>query len=295
MHARAELLGPGQRRRLRSAAPAATSPATSSASSLRAELRRDRAAGDGARPLARARRERLVQPRAVRQLHRQRTRPPASTPARRPSYSGPDSATASVTGSCRDRPATERLQRVRAQVRRDRPAGDRASPSRRPDANGWYNHALTSASPAADATSGRRLLRPGADLLRPGQRRTPRSAAPVATGRQHRPASLALIYDATGPQVTAHARSRARLERLVQPRATSPSPARTRPPASTPAFRPSLLRPGQRRRLGHGSCRDVAGNTSATSIFALKYDATAPRSPAPRLARPTPTAGSTTR
>ena len=42
-----------------------------------------------------------------------------------------------------------------------------ATPSRAPDSNGWYNHALSVGYTGTDATSGMRLLRPAAELLGP--------------------------------------------------------------------------------------------------------------------------------
>ena len=72
-------------------------------SGVRAQLRRDRPGRDGDSGAC-SRFERLVQPCAVGRLLRARMRPRAWTRCVPPQdYSGPDSANASVSGSCRDR------------------------------------------------------------------------------------------------------------------------------------------------------------------------------------------------
>ena len=69
------------------------------------------------------------------------------------SYSGPDSATASVTGSCSDKAGNGASRSVGLKYDGTSPQVT-ALPSRGADANGWYNHALTVSFAGADATSG---------------------------------------------------------------------------------------------------------------------------------------------
>ena len=70
------------------------------------------------------------------------------------SYSGPDSANASVSGTCRDRAAnTSASSPFNFQYDETGPIVT-ATPSRNPDSNGWYNHALTVGFSGTDPTSG---------------------------------------------------------------------------------------------------------------------------------------------
>jgi hypothetical protein len=70
------------------------------------------------------------------------------------SYSGPDSATASLAGSCHDKAGN--VQNVSLPLKYDStpPTVTSASPDRPPDHNGFYNHKLVVKFAGADATSG---------------------------------------------------------------------------------------------------------------------------------------------
>ncbi len=69
-------------------------------------------------------------------------------------YSGPDDATASVNGTCRDRAGnTSAAGAFNFQYDETGPTVT-ATPSRNPDSNGWYNHALTVGFSGTDPTSG---------------------------------------------------------------------------------------------------------------------------------------------
>ena len=76
-------------------------------------------------------------------------------------YSGPDSATASVTGICTDVAGNTRAGAFSLQYDSTAP-GVAAAASRAPDANGWYNRSLTvSFSQSPGDVSGARHLQPG--------------------------------------------------------------------------------------------------------------------------------------
>ena len=69
-------------------------------------------------------------------------------------YSGPDAANASFSGACTDR-AGNASAAVTFSLAYDATAPQvAATPGRAPDANGWYNHALTVTFSGVDATSG---------------------------------------------------------------------------------------------------------------------------------------------
>ena len=195
-------------------------------------------------------------------------------------YAGPDSATASVTGSCRDRAGNVAPRSVA--LRYDAtPPQPTTSPSRPPNANGWFNAPLSVSFAATDATSG------NASCSAPKSYSGPDTASAVVTGGctdnagNTAAASFPLKYDATAPQASA-----------------SPS----RPPNANGWFNAPLsvgftgtdatsgidfcdaaksyAGPDATAISRSGSCRDRAGNQSAASTYSFKYDATAPQATA---------------
>ena len=134
------------------------------------------------------------------------------------SYAGPDNAAASVSGTCRDRAGNQSGTSAFALMYdATAPQVTGASPSRPPDSNGWYNHSLSVGFTGSDATS-------GIDTCTQASYAGPDNAAASVSGtcrdragNQSGTSAFALSYDATGPLVAAHPRSRPRLERLVQP------------------------------------------------------------------------------
>jgi len=70
------------------------------------------------------------------------------------SYSGPDGANASVSGSCRDKAGNTTPTSLAFDYDATAPSNLGGSPSHRPNKNDWYNHALTVTFQGNDATSG---------------------------------------------------------------------------------------------------------------------------------------------
>src|SRR5581483_10807686 len=70
------------------------------------------------------------------------------------SYGGPDSGTASVSGTCTDVAGNVSAPAAFALKYDATPPGVSASPARDPDANGWYNHAVGVTFNGTDSTSG---------------------------------------------------------------------------------------------------------------------------------------------
>ena len=191
-------------------------------------------------------------------------------------YSGPDSATASVTGSCSDKAGNGASRSFGLKYDATSPQVT-ALPSRGADANGWYNHALTVSFAGADVTSG------VDSCAAPKTYSAPDSAtasvggtcADLAgnTGQQ----SLGFKYDQTAPQVTGSNPSRGAdangwynhplTVTFLGGDATSGVDSCTQAGYSGPDSAGASVT---------GSCRDKAANQSATSSFPLKYDATAP-------------------
>lgn len=118
-----------------------------------------------------------------------------------PGYAGPDNANAVVAGTCRD-VAGNTSAPVGAAIKYDATAPEvRAAPERPPDANGWYNHAVSVPFTGSDAASGVSECSTGsyagpdaAEVVLRGSCKD--RAGNVAEG------SFALRYDATAPKVT---------------------------------------------------------------------------------------------
>jgi hypothetical protein len=70
------------------------------------------------------------------------------------SYSGPDSGSASVTGSCKDNAGNSGNGSLGLHYDATAPSVTSATPDRQPDANGWYNHPVKVTFAGTDATSG---------------------------------------------------------------------------------------------------------------------------------------------
>jgi hypothetical protein len=193
-------------------------------------------------------------------------------------YSGPDSETASVPGSCRDKAANQSVTSTFAlKYDATAPVMAQPAPSRDPDANGWYNHALSVTFNGQDATSKLDSCVPpqgysGPDRTNASVGGTCRDLAGNVSTR-----SFAFGYDATAPAGVAGAPARPPDENgwyngavtidFTGDDATSGLDACTRltyggPDSSTAS--------------ATGSCRDRAGNTSSSSSFGFKYDATEP-------------------
>ena len=92
--------------------------------------------------------------------HRSRSRSPAATPTsgiascQQLAYNGPDSATASVSGTCRDVAGNVSAPFSFALKYDATPPSVSANPARGPDGNGWYNHPVSVSFGGTDATSG---------------------------------------------------------------------------------------------------------------------------------------------
>ena len=69
-------------------------------------------------------------------------------------YSGPDAANASFSGACTDRAGNTSAAATFSLAYDATAPQVAATPGRAPDANGWYNHALTVTFSGVDATSG---------------------------------------------------------------------------------------------------------------------------------------------
>ena len=192
-------------------------------------------------------------------------------------YSGPDSSSVTVSGSCTDR-AGLTSPTVSTSFKYDAtPPSVTPTPARGADANGWYNHPVDVAFKGTDATS-------GIASCTSGSYSGPDNGSASVTGTctdqagNAATASFSLKYDSTPPTVTGAAPSRppdaggfynhAVIVTFAGSDATSGI-------ASCDA--PSYDKPDSATAKVNGVCRDNAGNTSAPSTSSFKYDSTPPK------------------
>ena len=205
------------------------------------------------------------------------TRHPAWPNATGATYSGPDSANASVTGVCSDRAGNSSSRAFPLQYDATPPDVGDGQPARAADAAGWYNH------PVAVVFSGTDQLS-GIDTCSTPPYSGPDSAMAAVVGTcidkagnagAMRPRSLK--YDETPPIVTA-----VRTDRPPDHGAWFNAPVRLALEAtdatSGVAECPPVTYGGPDSASVSltGTCRDVAGN-AAGRTFPLSFDATPPR------------------
>jgi len=208
-------------------------------------------------------------------------------------YSGPDNQNASVPGTCRDKAANASASSTFAlKYDATAPVMAQPAPSRAPDSNGWYNHDLTVGFGGSDATSGLDSCVPpqgysGPDRANASVGGTCKDmAANVATR------SFAFGYDATAPVDVGAAPDRAPDENGWYNDPVTIDFEGADPTSGVDACtRLTYGGPDSSSASASGSCRDRAGNTSASAGFALKYDATAPLVTAASALRPADHAG----
>jgi hypothetical protein len=195
------------------------------------------------------------------------------------SYAGPDNASTSVAGSCRDHAGNTGAASFPLKYDATAPQAA-AAPSRAANANGWYNAPLSVSFAATDATSGLESCPAAQNYSGPDSGSASVSGTCVDKAGNAAPVSLALKYDATAPQTTA---SPSR-----QPNATGWYTApltvgfaatdATSTVDSCDATK-SYSGPDAASATITGTCRDKAGNADLAT-FAVAYDATAPQATA---------------
>jgi hypothetical protein len=192
------------------------------------------------------------------------------------SYSGPDSASASVSGTCRDRAGnTSANSNYGFQYDETGPVVT-ATPSRGPDSNGWYNHALTVTFSGTDATSGIDSCSSPQNYSGPDNASASVPGSCVDRAGNSSSRSFALSYDATGPVVTAAPERNPDANGWYNHALTVTFSGADATSGLDSCVDPQTYSgPDAQNATVSGSCRDVAGNTSVRA-FALSYDATGP-------------------
>jgi hypothetical protein len=196
----------------------------------------------------------------------------------KPTYSAPDDASASVSGTCTDVAGNvSPSSSFGFSYDGTKPQVTSRTPSRQPDANGWYNHQLTVTYAGSDNLSG---IATCSEPAYGGPDNTTASVSGTCTdkaGNQSSPSSLGFSYDGTKPQVT---------DRIPTPAPNANGWFKSAVSIEykgsdnlsgiASCSKPTYGGPDNANASVSGTCTDKAGNESPSSSFQIKYDATAP-------------------
>jgi hypothetical protein len=197
-------------------------------------------------------------------------------------YSGPDSGSAAVSGTCRDNAGNVSAP-ASFGLRYDTTAPSvTATPSRPPDANGWYSHPVDVTFAGTDGGSGISSCTAPATYSGPDSSKVDVSGGCVDAAGNKATATATLQYDSTPPalaKVAADVSSRTATLTWKEP-ADAASVAVTRTPGRSGKKKPSVvfsgrgssfrdadLTPGVTYRY-QVTVRDAAGNTRAVDVKA---------------------------
>jgi hypothetical protein len=196
-------------------------------------------------------------------------------------YSGPDSGSASVSGTCRDNAGNVSAS-ASFGLRYDTTApAVTATPSRAPDANGWYSHPVGVTFAGTDGGSGISSCTPASTYSGPDSSKVDVSGGCVDAAGNQATATTTFQYDSTAPalaSVAADVSSRTATLTWKEP-ADAASVAVTRTPGRS-GKRPSVVFTGRAssfhdRNLTPGvtyryvvTVRDAAGNARVVDVKA---------------------------
>ncbi|HYX76161.1 MAG TPA: hypothetical protein VE757_03195, partial [Gaiellaceae bacterium] len=193
-------------------------------------------------------------------------------------YSGPDSATASTSGTCTDKAGNTSAAKSFGLEYDDTAPSASPTPARGPDHAGWYNRPVTIRWGGSDDTS-------GLDSCTTLAYSSPDAANGSATGSctdlagNTRSASFALSYDGTAPTSVSGSTARAPDHNgwfngpvLITWNGSDGTSGID--PASCTSV--TYSGPDSATASANGTCSDKAGNTAPATSFGLEYDDTAP-------------------
>jgi hypothetical protein len=200
----------------------------------------------------------------------------ASCPAA--SYSGPDSATASITGTCRDVAGNTANRAFALQYDDTAPTVTKGTAARAADVGGWYNRPVAIAFEGADALSG---VSTCTAVTYGGPDSTAASPAGTCTdraGNVSAPLGFALKYDGTAPTVASGTPARAADANGWYNHPVAVAFAGADPISGVDRCTSATYDGADSATASvAGTCTDRAGNTSGPLGYGLKYDATAPQ------------------
>jgi hypothetical protein len=192
-------------------------------------------------------------------------------------YGGPDSGSASVTGTCRDVAGNVSAAGSFALKYDATAPSASATAARAADANGWYNHAVSVGFAATDGGSGVDSCTPAVTYGGPDTPSTAVSGSCVDGAGNSSGASLTLKYDATPPTASAAPdREPDGNGWYTKPVAVAFTGADGLSGLAGCDAAKTYSGPDSGAATVAGSCRDNAGNEAAASD-PLKYDATPPK------------------
>ena len=223
----------------------------------------------------RAGQQRLVQPRAHVAFSGSDglSGPVACTGGR--NYTGPDSASVTINGSCSDQAGNTSGASVSFKYDATDPSAS-GSASRGPDSNGWYNHGLTVAFSGSDGLSGPVACTGGRNYTGPDSASVTINGSCSDQAGNSSGASVSFKYDATDPSASGSASRGPDSNGWYNHGLTiafSGSDGLSGPVACTGGR--NYAGPDSASVTINGSCSDQAGNTSGASV-SFKYDATDP-------------------
>ena len=194
------------------------------------------------------------------------------------SYSGADSATATITGTCRDTAGNVSSRAFSFQYDDTAPTVTKGVPARAPDLAGWYNRPVAIAFEGADGLSG---VSGCSTVTYGGPDSTAASPAGTCTdraGNVSAPLGFALKYDASAPTVTGGTPGRAADANGWYNHAVTIAFSGTDPVSGVGSCTSATYDGADSATASvAGTCIDKAGNSSGPFGFGLKYDETAPQ------------------
>jgi hypothetical protein len=193
-------------------------------------------------------------------------------------YSGPDSSSASVSGTCTSGAGLVSTPKTLSFQYDATPPSVSASPARGADSNGWYNNPVGVAFTGTDAVSGIDSCSGATTYSGPDSGSA--SVSGICRDRACNSASagVARKYDSTPPAITGATPDRPPDAGGFYNHAVTVTFAgsdATSGISSCDAV--SYDKPDSSAAKVAGLCHDNAGNTSASSSFAFKYDSTPPK------------------
>src|ERR671935_27129 len=192
-------------------------------------------------------------------------------------YSGPDGPDAASAGTCTDKAGN--VGSASSQIKYDAtPPAVSPAPSRAPDSNGWYNHALTIGWAGADPASGVASCTAASDYNGPDNATASTSGTCTDNAGNTAPSvSFGFKFDATPPAATSAAAARSPDQSGWYNHPVLITWAGTDNLSGIGTCTSSAYNgPDSATGVASGSCTDAAGNRSAPLTFPLKFDATAP-------------------
>ena len=196
-----------------------------------------------------------------------------STPV---SYGGPDTASASRSGTCTDRAGNQSAAAAFAFKYDATAPSATGGLARPPDANGWHNHPVALQVTGSDGLSGIASCGGAAFAGPDGKGHQVSGGCTDVAGNPSAPVTRTIDYDATGPVATAALERGPDVEGWYNHPVAATVSGTDATSGLAGCTGATYSGPDGAAQTAPGSCTDVAGNTSAPVGVALNYDATAP-------------------